>query len=79
MAIDNLHAIVQSLVEHGRPPDTPVAVVQEGTMPGERTLFSTLREVAGEAAEQGLRPPAVVVIGDVVDVARRGRVPAEDG
>jgi uroporphyrin-III C-methyltransferase / precorrin-2 dehydrogenase / sirohydrochlorin ferrochelatase len=76
MAIDNLGAITRTLVEHGRSEDTPVAVVQEGTMPGERTLFSTLHKVADEVGEQGIRPPAVVVVGDVVGVAReaRGRV-----
>jgi uroporphyrin-III C-methyltransferase / precorrin-2 dehydrogenase / sirohydrochlorin ferrochelatase len=70
MAIDNLGAIARTLVEHGRAPDTPVAVVQEGTMPGERTLFSTLQKVAGDVTQQGIRPPAVVVVGDVVRVAQ---------
>ena len=79
MAIDNLGAIAGSLVEHGRPQETPVAVVQEGTMPGERTLFSTLGEVAGAVSEQGIRPPAVVVIGDVVGLARQGHGPAGNG
>ena len=79
MAIDNLGAIARSLVEHGRPQETPVAVVQEGTMPGERTLFSTLGEVAGAVSEQGIRPPAVVVIGDVVGLAWQGHGPAGNG
>ncbi|MDQ4084954.1 MAG: uroporphyrinogen-III C-methyltransferase [Actinomycetota bacterium] len=73
MAIDNLDAIAQTLVEHGRAADTAVAVVQEGTMPGERTLFSTLQKVAGEVDREGIRPPAVVVLGDVVRVADRAR------
>jgi len=70
MAIDNLGVIADTLVEHGRPADTPVAVVQEGTMPGERTVFSTLQQVAADVARDGIRPPAVVVVGDVVGVAR---------
>jgi uroporphyrin-III C-methyltransferase / precorrin-2 dehydrogenase / sirohydrochlorin ferrochelatase len=70
MAIDNLGVIADTLVEHGRPADTPVAVVQEGTMPGERTVFSTLQQVAADIARDGIRPPAVVVVGDVVGVAR---------
>jgi uroporphyrin-III C-methyltransferase/precorrin-2 dehydrogenase/sirohydrochlorin ferrochelatase len=70
MAIDNLDAIARTLVEHGRSGQTPVAVVQEGTMPGERTLFSTLEKVAAEVDEHGLRPPAVVVVGEVVALAR---------
>ena len=70
MAIDNLGAIADTLVEHGRSADTQVAVVQEGTMPGERTVFSTLQRVAADVARDGIRPPAVVVVGDVVGVAR---------
>ncbi|MGH3315778.1 MAG: uroporphyrinogen-III C-methyltransferase [Nocardioidaceae bacterium] len=70
MAIDNLGLIADSLIEHGRAADTPVAVVQEGTMPGERTVFSTLQQVAADVARDGIRPPAVVVVGDVVGVAR---------
>lgn len=80
MAIDNLAPIARTLVEHGRAGDTPVAVVQEGTMPGERTLFSTLRVVADEVAAAGIAPPAVVVIGHVVGVARALReAPGEAG
>jgi uroporphyrin-III C-methyltransferase / precorrin-2 dehydrogenase / sirohydrochlorin ferrochelatase len=70
MAIDNLGVIADTLIEHGRAADTPVAVVQEGTMPGERTVFSTLQQVASDVARDGIRPPAVVVVGDVVGVAR---------
>jgi uroporphyrin-III C-methyltransferase / precorrin-2 dehydrogenase / sirohydrochlorin ferrochelatase len=79
MAIDNLPDIAAALTEHGRAGDTPVAVVQEGTMPGERALFSTLDKVALDVADQGMRPPAVVVIGAVVGVARRGADPAGNG
>ncbi|MGH3366377.1 MAG: uroporphyrinogen-III C-methyltransferase [Nocardioidaceae bacterium] len=71
MAIDNLGGISEALVGYGRDPDTPVAVVQDGTLPGERTLMSTLRQVPADAARSGLRPPAVVVLGDVVGLARR--------
>ncbi|HEX2176861.1 MAG TPA: uroporphyrinogen-III C-methyltransferase [Nocardioidaceae bacterium] len=70
MAIDNLDDIAGALVRHGRPAETPVAVVQEGTMPGERTMFSTLHKVAAEVTREEIRPPAVVVVGDVVGVAR---------
>jgi uroporphyrin-III C-methyltransferase/precorrin-2 dehydrogenase/sirohydrochlorin ferrochelatase len=71
MAIDNLGAIVAALLEHGRPADTPVAVVQEGTMPTERTLYSSLVKVADDVVAHGIRPPAVVVIGGVVAVAQQ--------
>lgn len=70
MAVDNLDSIATTLIEHGRPGETSVAVVQEGTMPGERTLYTRLSEVAGDVLREGIRPPAIVVVGDVVGVAR---------
>jgi uroporphyrin-III C-methyltransferase/precorrin-2 dehydrogenase/sirohydrochlorin ferrochelatase len=45
-------------------------VIQDGTLPGQRTLTATLGTVAGEMAAAGVRPPAIVVVGDVVGVAR---------
>ncbi|HET7386412.1 MAG TPA: uroporphyrinogen-III C-methyltransferase [Nocardioidaceae bacterium] len=75
MAVQNLSAIASRLVSAGRDPGTPVAVVAEGTMPAEQTVWSTLAEVAPAIDEAGLRPPAVVVIGAVVAVANPGRFP----
>jgi uroporphyrin-III C-methyltransferase/precorrin-2 dehydrogenase/sirohydrochlorin ferrochelatase len=68
MGLKNLPRIAARLIAEGRPAETSVAVVQEGSTAHQRTLRSTLGTVAGDAAEAGLRPPAVVVIGDVVDV-----------
>lgn len=72
MAVHNLPSIAARLVEGGRDPDTPVAVISEGTMPGQRTLLSTLAEVPGDMARTSVRPPAIVVVGDVVAVANPG-------
>ncbi|SCE84543.1 uroporphyrinogen-III C-methyltransferase [Micromonospora viridifaciens] len=66
MGLKNLAAISAALVAHGRPADTPAAVVQEGTTVAQRTLRSTLGAVATDVAAADLRPPAIVVIGDVV-------------
>ncbi|MGR6321654.1 uroporphyrinogen-III C-methyltransferase [Micromonospora soli] len=73
MGLKNLAAIAATLVGHGKPAETPVAVVQEGTTAGQRTLRSTLGQVAADVAAAGLRPPAVVVVGDVVDALLGGR------
>ena len=73
MAVKNLTAIAARLIDGGRRPDTPVAVVSEGTMPGERTVVSTLATLAADLAREQVRPPAIVVIGDVVGVARPRR------
>jgi uroporphyrin-III C-methyltransferase / precorrin-2 dehydrogenase / sirohydrochlorin ferrochelatase len=69
MAVQNLPAIADRLVADGRPGTTPVAIVSEGTMPGERTVISTLASVTEDMARDGVRPPAIVVVGDVVSVA----------
>ena len=71
MAVKNLPAIAARLVSSGRTPETPVAVVSEGTMPGERTLVSTLEKVGEDMEREQVRPPAIVVIGEVVAVAGR--------
>lgn len=68
MGLKNLGAISATLVTHGRPADTPAVVVQEGTTGAQRTVRSTLGVVAVDVAASGLRPPAVVLIGDVVGV-----------
>jgi uroporphyrin-III C-methyltransferase/precorrin-2 dehydrogenase/sirohydrochlorin ferrochelatase len=69
MAVQNLPHIADRLVRGGRPATTPVAVISEGTMPGERTLLSTLGEVREDMAREAVRPPAIVVVGEVVAVA----------
>ncbi|WTW92881.1 uroporphyrinogen-III C-methyltransferase [Streptomycetaceae bacterium NBC_01309] len=69
MAMERLGAIADTLVAHGRPADTPVAIIQEGTMATQRTLRTTLATAAADARDQAMRPPAIVVIGEVVAVA----------
>ncbi|MGV9215326.1 uroporphyrinogen-III C-methyltransferase [Micromonospora sp. RB23] len=66
MGLKNLAAITATLIAHGRPPGTPAAVVQEATTGAQRVLRSTLDAVAADASAADLRPPAVVVVGDVV-------------
>jgi uroporphyrin-III C-methyltransferase/precorrin-2 dehydrogenase/sirohydrochlorin ferrochelatase len=68
MGLERLGEIVKVLMENGRDATTPVAVVQEGTMPGERRLTTTLGEVEREVERAGFRPPAIVVLGPVVAV-----------
>jgi len=72
MAVEHLGAIASALVEYGRDPSTRVAIVENGTTEHERVVDATLASAASAAAESGIRPPAVVVIGDVVAMARPG-------
>lgn len=69
MAVENAPAIAEALVDGGRPVSTPVAFVCDGTMPAERTVLSTLGEIAHDVVAQQVRPPAIIVVGEVVAVA----------
>jgi uroporphyrin-III C-methyltransferase/precorrin-2 dehydrogenase/sirohydrochlorin ferrochelatase len=69
MGVDTAGAIAAALVEHGRNPATPVAVVSDGSIATQRRLRTTLGSLAETMAAEGVRPPAVWVVGDVVDVA----------
>jgi uroporphyrin-III C-methyltransferase/precorrin-2 dehydrogenase/sirohydrochlorin ferrochelatase len=66
MGVDTAAAISASLVEHGRDPATPVAVVTDGATPSQRSLRTTLAGLAATIVEEDVRPPAVWVVGDVV-------------
>lgn len=65
MGVGNLPQIVEQLVAHGRPADTPVALVRWGTMPDQQTVSGTLSDIAERVEVAGLRPPAVTVVGRV--------------
>ena len=69
MAVERIGAVVTELIRYGRSPDTPVSVIADGTLPTQRTINSTLEQVEGLVAEGGIRPPAIMVVGDVVSVA----------
>jgi uroporphyrin-III C-methyltransferase / precorrin-2 dehydrogenase / sirohydrochlorin ferrochelatase len=69
MAVQRIGAVAAELLRHGRSPDTPVSVIADGTMPTQRTINSTLEQVEGMVTREGIRPPAIVVVGDVVGVA----------
>jgi uroporphyrin-III C-methyltransferase / precorrin-2 dehydrogenase / sirohydrochlorin ferrochelatase len=58
-------------------PSTPVAVIVDGTMPTERTVLTTLGSLADDLVANDVRPPAIIVIGDVVAVARPAHFPRD--
>jgi uroporphyrin-III C-methyltransferase / precorrin-2 dehydrogenase / sirohydrochlorin ferrochelatase len=77
MAVAHLDAVATELIKRGRDAATPVAVICDGTMPGQQVLTSTLDRVAADAESAGVAPPAVVVIGEVVRLRDmlQGRIP----
>ncbi len=66
MGMTNLQLIVDKMVENGRAPETPVAIVRWATTPQQEVLTATLETVVQKAAEAGIQPPAVIIIGEVV-------------
>lgn len=68
MGVGNIGLIASRLMANGRPPETPVAVIRRGTLPEQRTVVGTLGEIAGQVEKQNLKPPAVIVVGGVVNL-----------
>ena len=71
MGVSRLAAITESLIAAGRPASEPAAVVEAGTLPGQRTVTGSLRTIAEIAAEEGIRAPAITVVGPVAGLAEQ--------
>ncbi|MDC0767696.1 uroporphyrinogen-III C-methyltransferase [Streptomyces sp. HD] len=68
MGVGTIGKVAETLVAHGKSPDTPVALVQEGTTAAQRRVDATLATVAETVLAHEVKPPAVIVIGQVVNV-----------
>ncbi|MFI1716210.1 uroporphyrinogen-III C-methyltransferase [Streptomyces sp. NPDC053513] len=66
MGVDKIGKIAEALIAHGKSPETPLALVQEGTTATQRRVDATLATVADVVKAEEVRPPAVIVIGPVV-------------
>jgi len=66
MGVANLSKIAAKLIEHGRNPRTPVAIIEWGTLPCQRCVEGPLEEIAAIARKEKVHPPAVIVVGEVV-------------
>jgi len=75
MGVKNLPAITTALIEHGKDPQTPVAVIERGLRPDQRVTVGVLDGIVERARTIGIRPPAVIVIGGVVNLYDEGAVP----
>lgn len=73
MGLGTLPEIVRQLVEGGRAPATPVAVIEWGTTERQVTVTGTLADIVGRVRAAGLGPPALVVVGEVVALRDRLR------
>lgn len=68
MGMGNLTKIAQQLMKYGRSPATPVAIVRWGTRPEQETLVGTLVDIANKAQEANFKNPAVIIVGEVVNL-----------
>lgn len=71
MGVERLAGVAQRLIEGGRAGTTPAALIERGTLPGQRVVVSTLDRLGDDARAAGIRPPAVLVVGDVVTLRAR--------
>ncbi|MBM3497489.1 MAG: uroporphyrinogen-III C-methyltransferase [Armatimonadetes bacterium] len=65
MGVSNLPLIVARLIEHGRPADTPAAVIERGTTPAQRVVTAPLHEIASRVEQADIRAPALILVGQV--------------
>jgi uroporphyrinogen III methyltransferase/synthase len=68
MGVKNLAENCWHLIEAGRAPATPAAVIQSGTLPTQRTVVGTLANIAEVAGTAGIQPPAILVVGGVAQL-----------
>ncbi len=73
MGVKNLPYIVEKLIENGRAPETPVALIRWGTMPYQETVTGTLSNIVDIVKEKNLKPPAIIVVGEVVKLRKKLR------
>ena len=66
MMVKNIELVCRRLMENGRSPETPVAVIRWGTRPNQTTIVGNLRDIPQKVKEKDIKPPAVMVVGDVV-------------
>jgi uroporphyrinogen III methyltransferase/synthase len=68
MGVKNLGRITANLMVHGKPVDTPAALIRWGTTEDQETLTGTISDIARKAEEKHFSPPAILVVGGVVDL-----------
>lgn len=71
MGMGNLAGIVSELVRHGKDPKTPIALIRWGTHPFQKTLVGRLDNIVEKVGIEGMKPPVVMVVGEVVSLRNR--------
>mgnify|MGYP003798951997 CR=1 FL=1 len=71
MGVKNLPLIVEKLVANGLESTTPAAVIQNGCQPTQRSVAGTLADIARKVKDAGIKPPSIIIVGDVVSLRDR--------
>lgn len=73
MGVGNLTSIVDRLIDNGREPSTPVALISKGTTPQQQTLVGTLEDIVAQTEQSGFQSPGVIIVGEVVRLRQQLR------
>lgn len=76
MGLSNLHEIVRNLIAGGRDPETPAAIIENGSLPSQRVIGDSLKGLPDSARTARARSPAIIVVGEVVRLRDRWTPPA---
>lgn len=68
MGVKNIAQITRELIAHGKSPATPAALIRRGTSPQQEVIAGTLATIAVQAQERSFKPPAILVVGEVVEL-----------
>lgn len=71
MGVAHLPTITKHLIEHGKSPQTPIALIQWGTLSDQRTVIGTLGTIKDRVKEAGISNPSMIVIGEVVRLHKK--------
>ncbi|MFI8168503.1 uroporphyrinogen-III C-methyltransferase [Streptomyces sp. NPDC085931] len=77
MGVGTIGKVAETLIAHGKSPDAPVALIQEGTTAGQRRVDATLATVGETVRSEDVKPPAVIVVGEVVNVGPKTASPRQ--
>ena len=70
MGLQNIDSIVANMIRTGRKPETPAAIVENGATPEQRIAYTTLQELPEVRTKGNFKPPSLLIVGEVIDVAR---------
>ena len=71
MGVESLQGITEKLIQGGLNPETPAAIIESGTLKNQRTIIAKIGTITKEAEQKQVKPPAVIVIGEVATLGRK--------